>query len=1050
MQVVARARAAGVLCRPRDVFVEQTVARLARVARVATGGDGAVDEGIGAVPVTPIIGWLQQVQGPVDQFNQTVVVQAPIGATEADVVLVLQAVLDRHAMLRLRVDADDVEGWSLTVPEPGSVDARSCVRIVDEVTDEAVGAARSRLDPARGDMVSALWVPATAQLVVIAHHLVVDGVSWRILLEDINLAWAQHRGGQQVELPAPGTSFARWGSVLVEHAHDPEIVGQAEAWRQIMAVPPALPAVKPTVDTYATAGSLSVELDTETTRLLLGEVPAAFHAGINDILVIAFGLALAEFTGALGCSDTGAATIVIDAEGHGRHEELAGDGHAVDLSRTVGWFTTKYPVSLSIARGLTWAQVSAGDPTLGAVVKDAKEQLRGLPDGATYGLLRYLNDDVDLAGADPPIGFNYLGRLGAGAGEVSGDMWEIRQDGWTVTGAAAAIPMPLMHTVELNAGTVDTGAGPRLRAGWSWARSALDHAQVNRLSELWFDALAGICVHVRGGGGGLTPSDVAPAALTQQQIDDLCRSEAVADILPLTPLQQGLLFHAGVAHSSGDDVYAVQLDVTLTGRLDPHRLRDAVHLAVQRHPHLVARFRGTAEQPVQLIPSDPDAPWQYVDLSNRGADLDAEFAHLCDSERVAVCDLPGQVAFRAALVRTAPDQHRFVLTNHHIVLDGWSLPILLGEIFASYYGQWLPATVPYRRFVSWLAERDDAAARQAWSEALAGFEAPTLVGPRLPLPPGRREVISHRLSAPTTQALSELARTHHTTVSTVLQAAWAQLLCRMTGRRDVAFGAVVSGRPDDVAGVDAMVGLFINTVPVRATMTSTTTTADLLDQLHNGRNRTLDHEHLGLADIHRITGHRQLFDTVFVYENYPTDAAKLSGDDGLAVTDLDNRDFYHYPLAIQAVPGAELDLRIQYHADVFDAAGIDSLVEQFTRVVVAMITDPTQPLLSADLQGGGSGRYGPAPADPVTLDHAGSHHAPATDVERTLADIYARVLGVEQVGTAESFFDLGGDSLAAMRAVDAINAAFGTRLPVTDLLGAPTIRHLSGLIGRDG
>ena len=204
MQVVARARAAGVLCRPRDIFVEQTVAGLARVVQVADGDAAMVDEGVGPVSATPIIRWLHEVAGPTDEFNQSVLVQAPVGVTEADVVVVLQAVLDRHATLRLRVGDDGAGGWSLQVPEAGSVDARSCLRTVDVLTDEAVAQARSRLNPAAGQMVSALWVPPTCQLLVIAHHLAVDGVSWRILLEDFNLAWAQHRGGQPVVLPAAG------------------------------------------------------------------------------------------------------------------------------------------------------------------------------------------------------------------------------------------------------------------------------------------------------------------------------------------------------------------------------------------------------------------------------------------------------------------------------------------------------------------------------------------------------------------------------------------------------------------------------------------------------------------------------------------------------------------------------------------------------------------------------------------------------------------------------------------------------------------------------
>ncbi|MDA2890724.1 amino acid adenylation domain-containing protein [Mycolicibacterium sp. BiH015] len=1031
MQVVARARAAGVICRPRDVFVEQSVARLARVARVATGPQIETDEGVGTVLATPIIRWLQDVPGPVDQFNQTVVVQAPLGATETDVVAMVQAVLDRHAALRMRVDRH----WTLEVLAVGSVDARACLRTVDVLTDDEVVAARSRLNPSAGQMVSALWVPVSAALVVIAHHLVVDGVSWRILLEDFNLAWAQLRSGQPVELPAPGTSFARYAAMLAEHARDHNVVAHTEAWREIEAIPAPLPEVQPATDTYAHAGALSAELDVETTRLLLGEVPSAFHAGINDILLIAFALACTEFFGTLGSADE-PTPIVIDAEGHGRHDELGPD---VDLSRTVGWFTTKYPVVLSFRKGLSWAQVLAGDTALGVAVKDAKEQLRGQPDGLTYGLLRYLNDDAELDGADAPIGFNYLGRLGAGVGKVSGDIWEIRQDGSTVAGAAAAIPMPLMHTVELNAGTVDTDGGPRLRAGWTWAVSALDHAQVSRLSELWFDALAGICTHVRGGGGGLTPSDIAPARLSQHQIDELCRTRRVDDILPLTPLQEGLLFHAGVAHDSGDDVYAVQLDVTLHGRLDRHRLREAVRLAVARHPNLAAHFCDQFEEPVQIIPAQPEVPWQYHDLSAADGHVEDRIAHLCAAERPAVCDLASQPAFRVALIRIAPDRHRFVLTNHHIVLDGWSLPVLLGEVFAGYYGQWLPAAVPYRRFISWLDERDTEAARRAWRDELAGFNSPTLVDEAVRWGPAPRNVESHRLSEQTTRAVGELARAHHTTVSTVLQAAWAQVLCRQTGQRDVAFGAVVSGRPDEVVGSDSMVGLFINTVPVRATMTSTTTAADLLSQLRNSRSRTLDHEHLALRDIHRLTGQPRLFDTVFVYENYPTDAAKLSGADGLAITAVTNRDFYHYPLTIQAVPGSELDLRVQYRSDVFDRTAIAELVEHFTQVLVAMITDPAQPLLSTGLLRGDE-----SPTPPVESQAgAAGYRAPASHVEEVMVAIFARVLGVDRVGVDHSFFGLGGDSLSAMRAVTAINGAFGTKLPVTTLFDCPTVGQLS-------
>ncbi|MEE2853537.1 MAG: condensation domain-containing protein, partial [Actinomycetota bacterium] len=1038
IQVVARARFAGLVCRPRDVFVEQTVARLAAVVTLDTDAGGVVDTGVGPVVSTPIIRWLAGVDGAVEQFNQTVVVQAPAGVSEPEVVVVLQAVLDRHAMLRSRVGGD----WSLTVSQPGSVDARGCLQSVQVLSDAALIAARSRLDPAGGVMLRAVWGADTSQLALVVHHLVVDGVSWRILLEDVNIAWAQHCSGQPVALPEGGTSFARWAALLAEHAHDPAVVQHAEAWQKVAATPAVLPPVQPDVDTFAAAGHLSVQLDVATTRMLLGEVPAAFHAGIQDILLIALGLAWTQF------ADCGGGSVGIDVEGHGRHEELGAD---LDLSRTVGWFTTKYPVSLTVG-GLDWARVIAGESALGALVKNAKEQLRAHPDGLTYGLLRYLNTEVDLTGPDPAIGFNYLGRLGAPAAEGTDEVWRVSQDGLSVAGVAARIPMTLAHTVELNAGTVDIETGPQLHANWTWAPSALDHAQVSLLGQLWFEALAGICAHVQHGGGGLTPSDIAPARLHQHQIDELQRLYRIADVLPLTPLQQGLLFHARAAQRTGDDVYAVQLGITVSGPLDPDRLRDAVQIVIQRHPHLAARYLEHFDQPVQVIPADPGVPWRYAEL--KAGDVEQWVEWLCAAERAAVCALTDEPPVRVALIRTAPEQHRIVLTNHHIALDGWSLPLLLAEIFAGYQGQRLPAPVPYRRFVSWLAERDLEAARAAWGAVLAGFEVPTLVGPADRVGQGCRGVASYRVSEHITGAISELARAQHTTVNTVLQAAWAQLLAGLTGQHDVAFGAVVSGRPAEVPGADAMVGLLINTVPVRANLTTTTTTTDLLDQLQHAHAKTVEHQHLALNEIHRITGHGQLFDTVFVYENYPTEAAALVGADGLTASELNIHDCYHYPLTIQAGPGRELNLRVQYRTDLFAIAEIEAVVERFTRMLAAMTADPALPLMSLNPTDGngrswGSGAVLTQPA--TTAEPSPKRHviggsdspAPTTLVDELLADIFVQVLGVGRVGVDESFFDLGGDSLSAMRAIAAINTALNIELPVTTLFEAPSVRRLS-------
>ena len=232
---------------------------------------------------------------------------------------------------------------------------------------------------------------------------------------------------------------------------------------------------------------------------------------------------------------------------------------------------------------------------------------------------------------------------------------------------------------------------------------------------------------------------------------------------------------------------------------------------------------------------------------------------------------------------------------------------------------------------------------------LAGFDTPTLVGAPGRLGTGPREVASFRVPEQTTQAISELARASHTTVNTVLQGGWAVSLCSLTGQRDVAFGTAVSGRPAEVPGAESLVGLLINTVPVRATLTAATTTADLLGQLQGVYNDTLEHQHLALSEIHRVTGHERLFDTLFVYENYPIETAGLIGEHEFAITEVTSRESNHYPLTLQAAPGTELGLRVEYDTEVFDAASIEALIGRLERVLVAMTAEPSAGLSSIDL-----------------------------------------------------------------------------------------------------
>jgi non-ribosomal peptide synthase protein (TIGR01720 family) len=386
--------------------------------------------------------------------------------------------------------------------------------------------AENALAPAAGVMVRAVWFDAGSEragrLLLAIHHLAVDGVSWRILVPDLAAAWVAIVGAQVPALAPRSTSLRRWAQRLLSHAQDTDRVAELSFWRDMQSAPSvllvdgALDAVR---DTAGTAGHLTLTLPAEVTGALLTRVPTAFHGGINDALLTALVVAIAQWSRRRGRGVSQA--VLLHLEGHGR-EEIFAD---VDLSRTVGWFTSLYPVRLD-AGGVDLDDALVGGPGLGRAFKTIKEQLRAVKDhGLGYGLLRYLNPQTAeaLAGfAAPQIAFNYLGRF-ADAGTAD---WSTASEG-DVLGGGCDPAMPLPHVLAVNALTIDAADGARLRAIWSWAPALLSEAEVGDLARCWFEALEALVRHAAApGAGGRSPSDLPLVTLTQGDIERLERAYA--------------------------------------------------------------------------------------------------------------------------------------------------------------------------------------------------------------------------------------------------------------------------------------------------------------------------------------------------------------------------------------------------------------------------------------------------------------------------------------------------------------------------------------------
>ncbi|MEU5713241.1 amino acid adenylation domain-containing protein [Streptomyces flaveolus] len=521
IQLVGRARRAGLEFTARDVFAHRSAARLAVVARAVEQDAPAVtDDGTGEVVATPIMHWLRGLGGAWSGFNQSMTVRVPAGAEAGRIAEALQALLDRHDVLRLRA-CPQAEGRRLEVREATRVRAADLLHRVDArgldgrelialMTAEGE-AARQLLAPEDGSVVRFVWYDRGADrpglLLLLAHHLVVDGVSWRILLADLAAAWH----GEELA-PVP-TSFRRWAAALASAA--PARRPELPLWQDIVATPDPLlgsRALDAARDTAVTTRQLTLTLAPEDTEPLLTDVPAAVHGGVNDVLLTALALAVREHRRGRGQH---APALLVDLEGHGR-EEL---GEGVDLSRTVGWFTSLCPV-----------RVEPGDGPLPDALKRVKEQLRALPDhGIGYGLLRHLDHEsaAVLGGCPTPqIGFNYLGRMSAGAAPAAEGEFAASADWAAVSGAPAPAPrdpdMPVAHALEVNSVTLDRPGGPELTATWTWPQELFDETAVRALAAGWFDALRALTESVRARQtGGFTPSDLDLVSLSQDEIDDL-------------------------------------------------------------------------------------------------------------------------------------------------------------------------------------------------------------------------------------------------------------------------------------------------------------------------------------------------------------------------------------------------------------------------------------------------------------------------------------------------------------------------------------------------
>ncbi|WP_270171315.1 non-ribosomal peptide synthetase [Paenibacillus sp. SYP-B4298] len=952
IQIVNRAKKHGLQLTPKHLFEHQTIAALAQAAtraRRITAIQGVVE---GEVCPTPIQGWfLERELAAPHHFNQGLMLTVQPSLSPALLQRALDALVAHHDALRLRVEgtgrtarlynAGTGRPVSLTVIDLSHLGREQQVSALE---DEAQAAQRRiRLD--EGMLLNAVYfrlkVGEPCRLLLIIHHLAVDGVSWRILLDDLHTLCGQLLDQRQTELPPKTTSLLEWSAQLKRFAQSAQVQAEAAYWMSERYLQePAFPVDQDGGSyTAAASGQTMRRLSNEQTRQLLTEVPAAYRTQINDVLLTALARAMSAWT-----KDR---RLLLYLEGHGR-EEI---GEELDLSRTVGWFTAMFPVLLELPERL--------DP--GLHLKSVKEQLRAIPGrGLGYGLLRYMSRHAEAEALPvPKLSFNYLGQfdhlLPAGQEALFGGAPESMGD---------EVDPAYRREQLLDISGVIAGGG--LSMTWVYSRNHLNPETIERLADLYMRELGELIAHCcRPGTGGITVSDVPLAQVTAEQLEQIYdRYPGMEDLFPLTPMQEGMLYHSIESPDSG--LYCEQCVFTVLGAPDEQLLRRAWRELLQRHEILrTCVMQEGLDRPHLVLLKEAAVPIEYADLSAvPGKEQPYRLELLLESDKIRGFEFDQSPLMRVTVVRLDEQRHQLIWTFHHLLLDGWSVPTVIREWFTLYEAYaagahpQLEAVPSYRNYAAWLAKQDMEAAREYWQRYMKGLESPSAIMGTVAAGTEQPDVqeLRVKLGSRLTGELDAMARSGQLTLSTLLQGAWGLALSRYSGEADVLFGTTVSGRPAELEGVEAMVGLFINTLPVRQLVSPQLAVLEWLRQLQAAQTDMRQYEYLSLAEIHRLSEIPRgtpLFESLLVYENYPVlrpDAevaaaiAPEASSQAMELVDIATHERTNYPITITVIPGEELELRAAYDSARYSEPMMQQLLGHVRRLLESMTERPSSPV----------------------------------------------------------------------------------------------------------
>ncbi|MCH9696801.1 MAG: amino acid adenylation domain-containing protein [Gammaproteobacteria bacterium] len=940
IQIVARARQAGIDFDLKQLFGAQTIAALAQTAKAArriSAEQGLVS---GHLPCTAIQHYFfTEIKHDAHHFNQSVLLEVAPGINANVLQMALTRLIDHHDVLRLQVvQKDPVQLEIGKHLDLYGIFLISHFKQPQEITEQA-RALQASMELINAPLLRVMLFQDTEQsindrLLLVMHHLLVDGVSWRLLLEDLEQLYRQIQNNQHPGLPQKTTSYVEWATRLDSFARSDALKDDIVYWQCYCQYEfgqlPVDKVVGQTISLNDTT-TLQLELDQEVTSALM-QTPVRLQSSVETVLLAALLDTVWLWTGKQNLS--------IELEGHGRNS-LFDD---LDVSRTVGWFTTLYPLAL----------LASHDTALDAV----STALRELPrQGLSYGLLRYQSDHSELQQQlksaehrNSAIRFNYLGRFEAARSDslFIGQAAQHR-------GEERAISQVFSQLLDINCAihqdifTLEVRYSP-LQFNKQTIQQRLDDFKQQLLLAL--EPLI----------NPDKPQFTMPG-LNDQRLKNIVSRGVIEDIFPLAPLQQGLLFHSVFSEQSTS--YLQQVSWHFHGNLDLECWCQSWEQLIEMHPVLRTGFDWQGvQQPLQVVFKHTELIWQDIDYSHdQDSSPEVLIQHYLQQDKKIQFDSKDMPLQRFACLRINPRHTVFVWSYHHLLLDGWSLPKLIEDIFSLYAAKItgksakLPQRRPFRDYIDWVLKRDITEALNFWRKQLNGFHSPNKLVIDSGQEPDPAQQIDYQqltiiLDQSATTELVRFAHQQRVTLNVVLQAVWTVLLSRYSSSRDILFGATVSGRPVDLEQVGDMLGLFINTIPVRINLNAKLNWGQLLQSLMQGSLERESHCHVQLAELQRLTevqADQRLFDTLFIFENYPLYESVEQQSSELQVRHFQVDEQTDLPLTLLITPGKQLSLTISYQQHHFHQHQIQELLKHFQILARQMMTAPDSRLINASL-----------------------------------------------------------------------------------------------------